>query len=118
MLVAPLLALVIGMPWAPTADVQVVAAAPPTVTVWDRLADCESNGDWSYNPATATWGSRFFEGGLQFHPDTWDGFRPDGYPDAAWAATRDQQIDVAERVLDAQGWSAWPACSRALGLRP
>jgi hypothetical protein len=24
---------------------------------------------------------------------------------------------VAKRVLAAQGWKAWPACSRKLGLR-
>jgi hypothetical protein len=32
-------------------------------------------------------------------------------------ASRSQQIKVAERVLKAQGWKAWPACSRKLGLR-
>jgi hypothetical protein len=32
-------------------------------------------------------------------------------------ASRTQQIAVAERVLAAQGWKAWPACSRKLGLR-
>jgi hypothetical protein len=24
---------------------------------------------------------------------------------------------LAERTLDAQGWGAWPTCSRKLGLR-
>jgi hypothetical protein len=27
------------------------------------------------------------------------------------------QLVVAERVLDEQGWRAWPVCSRKLGLR-
>ncbi len=32
-------------------------------------------------------------------------------------ASREEQIVVAERVLAKQGWGAWPACSRKLGLR-
>lgn len=96
-------------------------------TVWDRLADCES-GDWDRHgapvPGTARWdlrpGEHIFEGGLQFHPDTWDAFAPgvlDAAPAAAYEASRTEQIAVAEAVLDAQGWGAWPVCSRKLGLR-
>lgn len=92
-------------------------ATVPAGSVWDRLADCESGGEWHYDPATATWGSRHFEGGLQFEPSTWDAYRPDGFPDAAHAATPAQQIAVAERVLSEQGWGAWPHCSRQMGLR-
>jgi hypothetical protein len=84
---------------------------------WYRLADCESGGDWGYNPHTATWGSRYYEGGLQFAPGTWDSFKLPGYPDAAYLASPSQQIAVGERVRAAQGWSAWPRCSAKLGLR-
>ncbi|HET8614832.1 MAG TPA: transglycosylase family protein, partial [Actinomycetales bacterium] len=31
-------------------------------------------------------------------------------------ASRAEQIAIAEKVLDRQGWGAWPACSRKLGL--
>jgi hypothetical protein len=31
--------------------------------------------------------------------------------------SRSQQIKVAERVLQKQGWKAWPVCSRKLGYR-
>ncbi|HBF79772.1 MAG TPA: peptidase, partial [Streptomyces sp.] len=31
-------------------------------------------------------------------------------------ATKDQQIAVAEKVLDGQGPGAWPACSVRAGL--
>lgn len=99
------------------AATQQAAPSAPSGSVWYRLAECESHGDWGYNPNTATWGSRIFEGGLQFHPSTWDGYRPAGYPAAAYLATPAQQIAVAERVLAEQGWRAWPACSRKLGLR-
>lgn len=103
------------------------AAAPvPERGLWDRLADCES-GDWGRDgtpvPGTARWdlrpGAHIFEGGLQFHPDTWDAFAPrvlDAAPAAAYLASRTQQIRVGEAVLDAQGWGAWPACARKLGL--
>ncbi|MDX1510319.1 MAG: transglycosylase family protein [Nitriliruptorales bacterium] len=106
------------------------AAEPAEVrsgSVWDRIADCES-GDWDRNgnpiPGTARWdyGLTFshgdiFEGGPNFHPATWDAFRDADMPGHAGRATRQQQIIVAERVLAAQGWRAWPVCSRKLGLR-
>lgn len=103
------------------------AAAAERAAVWDRLADCES-GAWDRAgrpiPGTATWdyGLRasedgFFQGGLQFHPVTWDEFRDAGMPGHAGRASRAQQIAIAERVLDAQGWGAWPACSKKLGYR-
>ncbi|AXK37638.1 LysM peptidoglycan-binding domain-containing protein [Streptomyces armeniacus] len=31
-------------------------------------------------------------------------------------ATREQQIEVAERVVAEQGWGAWPVCSARYGL--
>jgi resuscitation-promoting factor RpfB len=97
--------------------------------VWDDLADCES-GDWDRdgNPieGTARWdyglefaheGFEQFQGGLNFHPDTWNEFRDPDMPDDAGYADREQEIIVGERVLEAQGWQAWPVCSRMLGLR-
>jgi hypothetical protein len=79
-------------------------------SVWDDVAACESGGNWSINTGT-------YDGGLQFHPDTWRGFNGTQFADYAWQATRDEQITVAERVLAEQGWEAWPTCSRRLGLR-
>jgi hypothetical protein len=32
-------------------------------------------------------------------------------------ATRKQQIAIATKVQQRQGWGAWPACSYKLGLR-
>lgn len=87
------------------------ALKPHPSTVWARLAACESNGTWSYN------GSVIFDGGLQFHPQTWSAFRLKGYPRYAWQATPAQQIRVARLVQREQGWRAWPVCSRRIGLR-
>jgi len=102
------------------------APAVDDARVWDRLADCES-GDWVAGvpqPGTARWDygltfshSDSFEGGVNFHPGTWDAFKDAGMPDHAGSASRDQQILVAQRVRAAQGWGAWPVCSEMLGLR-
>jgi hypothetical protein len=84
-------------------------------TVWDALARCEASGRWD---AVRVVNSRItYHGGLQFDTRTWNEFRPDGFPQLASEATREQQIEVAERVLARQGWGAWPACSLRLGLR-
>lgn len=80
-------------------------AAPDTA--WDKLAKCESGGRWDINTGNG------FHGGLQFTTSTWRSFGGSGVPHQA---SRTEQIAVAERVLAAQGWKAWPACSRKLGL--
>jgi LysM repeat protein len=77
-------------------------------SVWDRLAQCESGGNWSINTGNG------YSGGLQFAPGTW---RANGGTGSAHNASRAEQIRVAERVLASQGWGAWPACSSKLGLR-
>ncbi len=84
-------------------------------TVWDALARCEASGRWD---AVRVVNSRItYHGGLQFDARTWNAYRPEGFPGLASEATREQQIEVAERVLARQGWGAWPACSLRLGLR-
>lgn len=94
----------------PAAAVAPAAHAAPD-SVWDKLAECESSGNWSINTGNG------YSGGLQFHPQTWRGFGGAEFATFAHLATRAEQIVVAERVLDAQGWGAWPACSSKLGIR-
>ncbi|WP_336923232.1 LysM peptidoglycan-binding domain-containing protein [Aquipuribacter sp. SD81] len=86
------------------------AQAAPGET-WDRLAQCESSGNWSINTGNG------YYGGLQFYQPTWEGFGGLRYAPRADLASRSEQIAVAERVLATQGWGAWPACSAKLGLR-
>jgi hypothetical protein len=57
-----------------------------------------------------------YSGGLQFHPGTWLAYGGGAYAPEAWMAPREAQIAVAERVLAASGWNAWPGCARKLGL--
>jgi LysM repeat protein len=77
-------------------------------SVWDRLAQCESGGNWSINTGNG------YSGGLQFSAGTW---QANGGSGSASNASRAEQIRVAQRVLASQGWGAWPACSSRLGLR-
>ncbi|QPK79753.1 DUF3235 domain-containing protein [Corynebacterium lizhenjunii] len=77
---------------------------------WDRLAQCESGGNWAINTGNG------YHGGLQFSASTWRAYGGGQYAPTANLATREQQIAVAERTLAAQGWGAWPACSARLGL--
>jgi hypothetical protein len=95
------------VPSAPVAPTATTATGTP-VSTWDKVAQCESGGNW----ATST--GNGFHGGLQFTASTWRSFGGSGVPHEA---SRTEQIAVAERVLAAQGWKAWPACSRKLGLR-
>ncbi len=84
---------------------------PLPSSVWVKLAECESGGDWDYN------GPDIYDGGLQFHPQTWKAYRLPGYPRFAWKATPMQQILVGYKLLADQGWGAWPACSAKLEFR-
>ncbi|MFV0411379.1 MAG: transglycosylase family protein [Paracoccus sp. (in: a-proteobacteria)] len=76
--------------------------------VWDRLAACESGGNWSINTGNG------YYGGLQFNLGTWRSNGGSGYPHQASKA---EQIRVAENLRAARGFSPWPACSAKLGLR-
>lgn len=86
-----------------------LASAAPN-SDWDRLAQCESGGNWHINTGNG------YYGGLQFSQGTWAAHGGTNYAPSADLATRDQQIAVAEHVLATQGWGAWPACSSSLGL--
>ena len=78
--------------------------------VWDRVATCESGGNWSINTGNG------YYGGLQFSAQTWTGFGGQRYATTANRATKAQQIEIAQAVLKAQGPGAWPVCSRRAGL--
>ncbi|NEE58332.1 LysM peptidoglycan-binding domain-containing protein, partial [Streptomyces sp. SID8455] len=78
--------------------------------VWEKVAACESSGNWAVNTGNG------YYGGLQFSGPTWAAFGGTQYAPRADLATRDQQIAIAERVLDGQGPGAWPSCSVEAGL--
>ncbi len=83
-------------------------AAAATDSEWDRVAGCESGGNWAINTGNG------YQGGLQFAPGTWRANDGGEYAPSANLASREQQIAVAERVLARQGRGAWPTCGRGL----
>ncbi|MCX5335256.1 transglycosylase family protein [Streptomyces sp. NBC_00140] len=77
--------------------------------VWDRIAQCESGGNWHINTGNG------YYGGLQFSPSTWRAYGGSAYAATADRASKSQQIAVATKVQHAQGWGAWPTCSARAG---
>jgi hypothetical protein len=78
-------------------------------TSWDKLARCESTNNWAANTGNG------YKGGLQFNDSTWRAYGGSQYAHSANQASRAQQIAVAEKVQQQQGWAAWPGCSHKLG---
>jgi len=77
--------------------------------VWDRIAQCESGGNWHISTGNG------YYGGLQFSAGTWRAYGGTAYAPTADQATKSQQIAVATKVQRAQGWGAWPTCSARAG---
>jgi resuscitation-promoting factor RpfA len=75
---------------------------------WDKVAACESGGNWAINTGNG------YQGGLQFAPSTWRSHGGAEYAPSAHLASKEEQIAVAERVLGSQGRGAWPTCGRGL----
>ena len=78
-------------------------------TVWDRLAQCESGGNWAINTGNG------YYGGLQFNLGTWQAYGGTGCPHQH---SRETQIAIAD-----QGSATPPAatapgrrCAASLGL--
>ncbi len=72
---------------------------------WDRIAECESGGNWSINSGNG------YYGGLQFSKGTWDAYGGEQYAAYPHQASKAQQIAIAEKVRDAEGgYGAWPVC--------
>jgi resuscitation-promoting factor RpfB len=77
-------------------------------SAWDKLAQCESGGNWHINTGNG------YYGGLQFSLSTWHAYGGSGLPSSH---SREEQIAIAKKVQAAAGWGQWPACSRKAGLR-
>ena len=81
---------------------------PNNPAAWDRLAQCESGGNWAANTGNG------YYGGIQFSLGSWQAVGGSGYPDQA---SRETQIAMGQRLWNQGGWSHWPACSSQLGYR-
>ncbi len=126
-LLATALSAVVLVPWGhgaagaatpvttPQASISERAAADhrskfPNIKTWNRLAGCESGRRWHINTGNG------YYGGLQFSSPTWRGFGGGRFADYAHRASKHEQITIARKVRQSQGWGAWPYCSQRLGL--
>lgn len=83
------------------------AAYSASGSTWDRVAQCESGGNWHISTGNG------YYGGLQFTLGTWHANGGSGNPANA---SRSEQIRVAENTLASQGPGAWPVCGPRAGL--
>jgi hypothetical protein len=77
-------------------------------SIWDRIAACETQGDWSMRGSS-------FSGGVGFSNAAWDEWGGRQFAPNAGQATREEQIIVAERIRASVGMGAW-GCAKRLGL--
>ena len=75
--------------------------------MWDRIAECETGGNWGMQ-------GPLYSGGLGFFNGTWDAFGGRDFATNAGLASREEQIIVAERVRSGVGITGW-GCAHILG---
>lgn len=86
-------------------------------SLWDEVAKYESSGNWS----NADTGGNGHFGGLQFSQSTWDAFGGQEFAARPDQATREQQIEIANRTAftghgstKPQGLDAWEVITKGL----
>lgn len=79
------------------------AAAPAAMngSMWDKIAQCESGGNWAINTGNG------YYGGLQFATSSWLANGGGKYAPRADLATREQQIDIANGYYAKAGLGPW-----------
>lgn len=97
-------------PKAASAGQNTGAAAPAVMNaaMWDKIAQCESSGNWAANTGNG------YYGGLQFDISSWLANGGGQYAPNAALATREQQIAVANTYYAKAGLSPW-GCAGAAG---
>jgi uncharacterized protein YabE (DUF348 family) len=69
--------------------------------MWDRIAKCESGGNWHINTGNG------YYGGLQFSYSTWLSVGGADFAPRADLASREEQITVANRLYAKRGLQPW-----------
>ena len=94
----------------PVTQVVHVGTQPlPGDAIWDRIAQCESSGNWADNTGNG------YYGGLQFNIPTWLSNGGGAYAPRADLASKADQIAVADKVRAARGYEPWE-CATELGI--
>ncbi|MFE0465435.1 transglycosylase family protein, partial [Kitasatospora sp. NPDC058965] len=83
------------------------SAQAASVSTWEKVAQCESGGNWQINTGNGLYG------GLQFMASTWQAYGGTTYAPRADLATEQQQILIAEKVLRAAGPGQWDCAAQA-----
>ncbi|MFS2087985.1 transglycosylase family protein [Paenarthrobacter nicotinovorans] len=99
----------VAAPAAAAAAAAPVSSGPtgaPNEAMWDRIAQCESGGNWAINTGNG------YYGGLQFSGPTWLANGGGAYAPTANLATKAQQIEIANRLYAKNGLSDW-GCAHA-----
>lgn len=81
---------------------------PNDMASWDRLAQCESNGNWHINTGNG------YYGGIQFSLSSWRAVGGTGYPHEH---SREEQIRKGQALWQSGGWNHWPGCTSSFGWR-
>jgi uncharacterized protein YabE (DUF348 family) len=74
---------------------------------WDKMAQCETGGNWSAS------GQRY-QGGLGIYFQNWNHYGGREFAPTGGQATKYEQIIVAERIREEHGWHAW-GCADEIG---
>jgi uncharacterized protein YabE (DUF348 family) len=86
---------------APSAPRSSGGGSTVNAAMWDRIAKCESGGNWAINTGNG------YYGGLQFDNQTWLGSGGGQFAPRADLASRTQQIAIANKVYAARGLAPW-----------
>ncbi len=81
--------------------------SPDNDLIWESIAACETNGNWSSDT-----GNGYF-GGLQFSQGAWNSVNGAGNPAQA---SKNEQIARGKMLQKMRGWGVWGACAVKLGL--
>lgn len=84
-----------------------LSVAEEREAMWDRMAQCETGGNWQ-DPGQ-------WAGGLGIALSTWLAVGGDDFAPRPDQATREQQIIVAERIAERFGIHAW-GCADRIGF--
>ncbi|MFF0486847.1 transglycosylase family protein [Streptomyces sp. NPDC004435] len=85
------------------------SASAADAATWDRVAACESAGQWSANFGNGQYG------GLQMTQEAWERHGGLAYAPSPDLASRAQQITVADKALSS-GSTDWATCAPIAGL--
>ena len=89
------------------AGIGAASSASAAGSVWDRVAACESGGNWSINTGNG------YYGGLQFATASWLANGGGDFASRADLASRAEQITVANRYYAKAGLGPWGCAGAA-----